>query len=46
MKGYPTYASAKEYLDRVRELLDALPEQSDRFVDALGRPSSRSAPSS
>jgi D-sedoheptulose 7-phosphate isomerase len=35
MKGYPTYASSREYLDRVRELLDSLPEQSDRFIDAL-----------
>jgi D-sedoheptulose 7-phosphate isomerase len=35
MKGYPSYASAKEYLDRVRGLLDALPAQADRFVDVL-----------
>lgn len=35
MKGYPSYASAKEYLDRVRGLLDALPTQTDRFVDVL-----------
>jgi D-sedoheptulose 7-phosphate isomerase len=35
MKGYPTYASAKEYLDRVRTLLDALPAQTERFVDVL-----------
>jgi D-sedoheptulose 7-phosphate isomerase len=35
MKGYPTYASAKEYLERVRGLLDALPAQAERFVDAL-----------
>lgn len=35
MKGYPSYASAKEYLDRVRGLLDALPAQTDRFVDVL-----------
>ena len=37
MKGYPTYASAKAYLDRVRELLDELPEQSDAFVECLHR---------
>jgi D-sedoheptulose 7-phosphate isomerase len=35
MKGYPSYASSREYLDRVRELLDTLPDQTDRFVDAL-----------
>ena len=35
MKGYPTYASSREYLARVAELLDALPEPADRFVDAL-----------
>jgi D-sedoheptulose 7-phosphate isomerase len=35
MKGYPTYASAKEYLERVRGLLDALPAQAERFVDVL-----------
>ncbi len=37
MKGYPTYASSREYLDKVRELLDELPEQSDRFVETLYR---------
>jgi D-sedoheptulose 7-phosphate isomerase len=35
VKGYPTYESAAAYLDKVRELLDELPEQSDRFVDVL-----------
>jgi len=35
MKGYPTYASASAYLGKVRELLDALPEQSERFVETL-----------
>lgn len=35
MKGYPEYASAADYLDRVRELLDELPEQSERFVEVL-----------
>ena len=35
MKGYPTYASSREYLARVRELLEVLPDQADRFVDAL-----------
>ena len=35
MKGYPTYASSEAYLDRVRDLLKELPEQTDRFVDTL-----------
>ena len=35
MKGYPDYASPKAYLEKVRELLGALPEQSDRFVETL-----------
>lgn len=35
MKGYPTYATSKDYLARVRDLLDTLPDQSDRFVDSL-----------
>src|SRR5262245_65880785 len=35
MKGYPTYASAGAYLDKVRELLDELPQQSERFVETL-----------
>jgi D-sedoheptulose 7-phosphate isomerase len=37
MKGYPTYVSSRDYLDRVRGLLDELPEQADRFVDSLFR---------
>ena len=37
MRGYPTYASARDYLERVRGLLDELPDQSDRFVDTLFR---------
>jgi D-sedoheptulose 7-phosphate isomerase len=35
MKGYPTYASSREYLARVSGLLDELAEPADRFVDAL-----------
>lgn len=35
MKGYPHYDSAAAYLDTLRELLPELPEQTDRFVDAL-----------
>jgi len=35
MKGYPSYPSSAEYLDKVRELLDELPRQSDAFIDAL-----------
>ena len=35
MKEHPTYASAKDYLARLRDLLDALPDQSDRFVETL-----------
>ena len=35
MRGYPTYASSKEYLAKVAELLDELPQQSDRFVESL-----------
>ena len=35
MKGYPTYASSADYLKKVAELLDALPDPSDRFVEAL-----------
>ena len=35
MKGYPSYPSSAEYLDKVRALLDELPEQSDRFIDTL-----------
>jgi D-sedoheptulose 7-phosphate isomerase len=35
MKGYPTYATSKDYLARLRDLLDALPDQADRFIDTL-----------
>ena len=35
MKGYPSYASSREYLARVRGLLDELAEPADRFVEAL-----------
>ena len=35
MKGYPSYASSADYLKKVAELLDALPDPSDRFVEAL-----------
>ncbi len=35
MKGYPTYASSAEYLKKVAELLETLPDQGDRFVAAL-----------
>jgi D-sedoheptulose 7-phosphate isomerase len=35
MKGYPTYASAAAYLERVGELLPALSEQGERFVASL-----------
>jgi D-sedoheptulose 7-phosphate isomerase len=35
MKGYPSYPSSAEYLEKVRELLDELPAQSDAFIDAL-----------
>ena len=35
MKGYPTYASSREYLARVRGLLDGLADPADRFVEAL-----------
>jgi len=35
MKGYPTYDSSADYLKKVAELLDALPDPSDRFVEAL-----------
>ena len=34
-QGYPTYADSAEYLAKVRELLDEMPEQSDRFVNTL-----------
>jgi D-sedoheptulose 7-phosphate isomerase len=35
--GYPSYANSASYLARVRELLDELPEQSDRFIETLYR---------
>ena len=35
MKGYPTYATSTEYLKKVAELLEELPDQGDRFVEAL-----------
>ena len=35
MKGYPSYASSREYLARVRDLLDGLAAPADRFVEAL-----------
>ncbi len=35
MRGYPTYGSSREYLEKVGELLEKLPEQSDRFVESL-----------
>jgi D-sedoheptulose 7-phosphate isomerase len=35
MKGYPSYASSRDYLARVGELLHGLAAPSDRFVDAL-----------
>ena len=35
MKRHPSYASSRAYLDTLRELLDTLPDQSDRFVETL-----------
>ena len=35
MKGYPTYLSSRDYVERCKQLLDELPEQSDRLIDAL-----------
>jgi D-sedoheptulose 7-phosphate isomerase len=35
MRGYPTYATSRDYLARLRDLLDVLPDQSDRFIDSL-----------
>lgn len=37
MKGYPTYASSRDYLRQVASLLDELPDQCDRFVETLYR---------
>jgi D-sedoheptulose 7-phosphate isomerase len=35
MKGYPTYASPKDYLEKVGEMLDGLGEPSQRLIDTL-----------
>lgn len=35
MKGYPTYASSRDYLRQVAKLLEDLPSQCDRFVETL-----------
>ena len=35
MKGYPSYASPKDYLEKVRELLDTLVEPSARLIETL-----------
>jgi D-sedoheptulose 7-phosphate isomerase len=35
MKGYPTYASSRAYVERVKDLLDEVAGPADRFVDAL-----------
>ena len=35
MKGYPTYASPKAYLEKVSQMLDALAEPSQRLIDTL-----------
>jgi D-sedoheptulose 7-phosphate isomerase len=35
MKGYPTYASSREYLARVSGLLDGLADPADRFIEEL-----------
>jgi D-sedoheptulose 7-phosphate isomerase len=37
VKGYPTYASATEYFDKVNELLHGMSQASESFVDALWR---------
>jgi D-sedoheptulose 7-phosphate isomerase len=37
MKGYPTYADSRAYMQQVAKLLEDLPAQTDRFVDALYR---------
>ena len=37
MKGYPSYADTREYLKQVAALLEQIPEQCDRFVEALYR---------
>jgi D-sedoheptulose 7-phosphate isomerase len=35
MRGYPSYASSREYLARVRDLLDGLAAPADRLVETL-----------
>lgn len=35
MKGYPTYASSRDYVRQVAKLLEDLPSQCDRFVETL-----------
>ena len=35
MKGYPIYASPTAYLEKVREMLDALAEPSQRLIETL-----------
>ncbi len=35
MKGYPSYASPKAYLERVRDLLGGLAEPSERLIETL-----------
>ena len=37
MKGYPSYADTRQYLKQVAALLEQIPDQCDRFVDALYR---------
>jgi D-sedoheptulose 7-phosphate isomerase len=37
MKGYPSYADSRAYLKQVATLLEDLPAQCDRFVEALYR---------
>ena len=35
MKGYPTYADSRAYMQQVAKLLEDLPAKTDRFVDTL-----------
>jgi D-sedoheptulose 7-phosphate isomerase len=37
MKGYPTYADTRQYLKQVAALLEQIPDDCDRLVDALYR---------
>jgi D-sedoheptulose 7-phosphate isomerase len=37
MKGYPTYADSRAYMQQVAKLLEDLPATTDRFVDTLWR---------